>query len=172
MVRLDRVTELIMTHRGGIEMLESRKIIELVKDENKEDRIDYITIACSIPDDQIHELAILNEHLERVGISLKVTRYEGTDILGFKINNESYKKATCRGAGRKKDHNMAARYKECSVAELKVKLGTMKKSEIIKELGCPKATFYRILNNLKVDGCNMENIDSLFDDDSIWIYTS
>ena len=37
MVRLDGVTELIMTHRGVIEMLESRKIIELVKDENKED---------------------------------------------------------------------------------------------------------------------------------------
>lgn len=161
-----------MIHRGVIEMNESRKIIELVKDENKDDRIDHIAIACHIPDDKIHELAILNEHLERVGISIRVTRHDVTDILSFKINNESYKKATCRGAGRKKDHDMAARYKECSVAELKVKLSTMKKSEIIKELGCPKATFYRILKNLKAYESDYDNPPSWIEKDSIWIYTS
>ena len=37
-----------------------------------------------------------------------------------------------------------------------------------EELGCPKSTFYKILNNLKKD----ENLFDHIKDDSIWDYTS
>ena len=44
----------------------------------------------------------------------------------------------------------------------------MKISEIIKELGCPKATFYRILKNIEAD----ERDNLMSGRESIWNYTS
>ena len=72
---------------------------------------------------------------------------------------------------------MGKRYKECTVSELKAKLESgMKKSEIIAELGCPKATFYRILKNIKErdEACIKDEPENLNGnaDCSIWIYTS
>ena len=125
----------------------------------------YSSVVCEIKDDNIHSLAVLKECLSKVGITLEAKRYEHNDILNFKIDFETFNKVTKRGAGRKKDYSMEKKYKKCTVSELKTKLKTMKKCDIIEELECPKATFYRILKNIELD-----NIAE--DEDSIWLYTS
>ena len=128
-------------------------------------------VACSISNmfpENIHELAILQEYLAKVGISLSVTKHEYTDIMSFVIDFDTFDKVTGRNAGRKKDRTMGKRYKECTVSELKTKLQTMKNCDIIAELECPKITFYRIMKNIK----SAENEGYISDNDSIWEYTS
>ena len=99
---------------------------------------------------------------------MSLSRFDTTDILSFTINNDIYDQVIKRGAGRKKDYTMQERYKDCTISELKEKLKIMKKVDIMKELGCPKATFYRILKNIKA-------VDAFDDEDtantSIWWYT-
>lgn len=129
-------------------------------------------LACRIREDSdsMHRLAVLKECLDKVGIEMTAVRYEDekTDVLSFKIDFETFSKVTQRGAGRKKDYSMSERYKKCTVSELKTKLESMKKCEIIEELGCPKATFYRILKNIAA--AEVKNLVN--GNDSIWYYTS
>lgn len=139
--------------------------IALVKDEKKPSitwHDDYISVICEISEQNIHELAVLKEYLEKVGIMVNAVRYPGTDILSFSIHKETYEKVVNRNAGRKKDYHMDERYKSCTVAQLDAKMKTMKKQDIINELGCPKMTFYRILKNIDWDAKDM----------SIWHFTS
>lgn len=128
----------------------------------------YSVVTCTIADDEIHKLAVLKECLAKVGIDMSAQRYEECDTLSFEIDFETFNKVTNRGAGRKKDYSMDERYKQCTVSELKKKLDTMKKCDIIKELGCPKATFYRILNNIEKDKGVIESEPNM----SIWHFTS
>ena len=125
---------------------------------------DYVLVSCNIPKDT-HELAVLKELLGKVGITMSASHGSYSDMLSFRIDYETFDKVTSRGAGRKKDITMKNRYKECTVAELKEKLKTMKKSEIIEDLGCPSMTFYRILKNINLD-------DESDQDMSIWHFTS
>lgn len=139
--------------------------IPLVKDEKKalsNYHDDYISVICEISEQNIHELAILKEYLGKVGITVNAVRYPQTDILSFSIQKETYEKVVNRNAGRKKDYNMNKRYKSCTVAQLDEKIKTMKKQDIINELGCPKMTFYRILKNIDWEAKDM----------SIWEFTS
>ena len=142
--------------------------IELIKDENREDEVNWVSISCKSYD--VHELAVLKEALQNVGIELSLSKINNSDILMFSLHH--YKEKTSRNAGRKKDYSMHSKYKECTVSELKMRLLTMKKSEIIKDLGCPKSTFYRILNNLKERECIFDGEDAFMDNDSIWLYTN
>lgn len=141
--------------------------IELKRKAGREDK-DYATVICKVVDDHIHDLAVLKEYLDKVGINMSLSRYDTTDILSFSIDNDTYNKMVKRGAGRKKDYTMRERYEECTVSELKTKLETMKRVDIIKELGCPKATFYRILKNIKKYN-SFANADEA--NTSIWYYT-
>lgn len=140
--------------------------IALVKDESKNPEKTYVSVACKFIPESIHELAILKELLEKVGIRVHASHAEeiDMDILGFSINYDTYNKIVYRKAGRKKDCCMESRYQSCTVSELKLKLKTMKNTEVIKELGCPKATFYRILKNIE----GRRGIG----DRSIWEFTS
>ena len=114
-------------------------------------------------------LAHFAELLSKVGVELKVKHTPHGNIVSFFINYETFNKTVTRKAGRKKDYAMGNRYKPCTVSELKAKLESgMKNLQIIEELGCPKSTFYKILNNLKKD----ENLFDHIKDDSIWDYTS
>jgi len=146
---------------------------EIKLDKKPESRIsNYTSVTCSISEDSAQELAILKDYLYKVGISVKATRYESTDVLTFIIDKEKYDKVVKRGAGRKKDYKLEEKYKKCTVSELKKMIETMKKSDIIKELGCPKRTFYNILNNIKEAE---EFLDAEYEqgcDPSIWDYTS
>jgi len=151
--------------------MDDGKEIELKK--NQEDRTrDYASVICKISDDNIHELAVLKEYLEKVGIRMRATRYDITDILFFSIDKEKYDKVVKRGAGRKKDYHLAEKYKECKVSELKEMLKTMKKCEIIKELGCPKRTFYNILKNIEEEEAYIAYEKEQGYDLSIWNFTS
>ena len=145
--------------------------VKLVKDENREEETESVAMTVNHPD--VHELAVLKEKLGAVGVKMSLVMDRGSDhgvlIFGFR---DEYVRNKTRCAGRKKDYKMEQRYKECTVSELKMKLKTMKRCDIIAELGCPKTTFYRIINKLKELECDFENEDSLVDDVSIWIYTS
>lgn len=151
-------------------MEEGKEII--LKKNHERIKRDYASVICSIHDDDTHDLAVLKEYLEKVGISMRATRYDVTDILFFSIDKEKYDKVVKRRAGRKKDYHLAEKYKECKVSELREMLKTMKKCEIIKELGCPKRTFYNILKNIEEaeDYIACENERGY--DPSIWDYTS
>ena len=151
--------------------MEKGKEIKLEKTSEARES-NYASIICHISEDGIHELATLKDYLLKVGISMRATRYESADILTFMIDKEKYEKVVKRGAGRKKDYSMEEKYKKCTVSELKKMLETMKKSDIIKELECPKRTFYNILNNIKEAE---EFLDAEYEqgyDPSIWDYTS
>ena len=159
-----------MIHKGvhymaKIELKKQSKLRYMAKD---------IFIPCHIhadDEDEIHKLAVLKECLEKVGIELTVDTAdeEGMrDYLMFKIDFDKFDTATSRRAGRKKDYTMDKRYKSCTVAELKEKLDKgMKKTEIMRELGCPKPTLYRIIKNL--DGFWDKKH---FQDYDIWDFTS
>ena len=158
-----------MIQIGGDKVTKSQKKnqeIALIKNEEEKTDKSYVSVACKLIPDSIHGLAILKELLEKVGIELFASHDESInmDILTFKINYETYNKMLSRKAGRKKDCCMESRYKPCTVSELKMKLKTMKNTEIIKELGCPKATFYRILKHIE----GRRGIG----DRSIWEFTS
>lgn len=153
-------------------MLESKEIKLVLDGEIKEFKDDYSIVTCKIADNEIHNLAVLKNCLEKIGITMNAQRYEEWDTLSFKINFETFNKITNRGAGRKKDYSMEKRYKECKVSELKMKLETMKKCDIITELGCPKTTFYRILKNIEEDKTYIDFEKKMGIDPSIWDFTS
>ena len=119
----------------------------------------------------LDELAVISEMLEKAGISLVVERYEtetigtGFDYVIFKTNVEQYEEVMTRHAGRKP--NFAEKYDKygkCTVAELQEKLGTISKTKLAEELGCPRMTLYRIIKNIE-----KMNPDG---DMSIWHFTS
>lgn len=95
--------------------------IALVKDEKKPSitrHDDCISVICEISEQNIHELAILKEYLEKVGIMVNAVRYLGTDILSFSIHKETYEKVVNRNAGRKKEPK--DKEKEAFILEFKV----------------------------------------------------
>lgn len=141
--------------------------VSLKKNEERE-KNDFVAghknffIVCKIESErEIHDLAVLKEYLDKVGIEMNLSKYPSGYTLSFGIDKNEYDRVVKRNAGRKKDYDMADRYKDCKVSELKKKLKTMKKTEIIKELGCPKTTFYRLLKVLPID-------EDWADDCSIW----
>ena len=126
-----------------------------------------------ISEGDLTTLAFLKEILSKFDIELDVTHHiydekHAYDSVFIHYKRENMLKKATRNAGRKKDFEMAYRYKECTVSELKMKLDSgRKKSDIIAELGCPRTTFYRILRNLG------KEIDlDLYGSDSIWMYTN
>lgn len=127
--------------------------------------------AQTINDKNLEELSVIAELLNKVGVSLDITRKENEetglsyDFVVLGINKEQYETAMGRNAGRKADFEQKYdRYGKCTVAELKEKLKTMKKTKIAEELGCSRMTLYRIL-------CNIESRHPA-EDTSIWHYTS
>ena len=104
----------------------------------------------------LDELAFLAEKLEKIGISLEITRKKssetetGYDFVVLKVNEDRYQSAMTRHAGRKADFNEKYdKYGKCTVEELREKLKTMPKTKIAQELGCSRMTLYRILENIE-----------------------
>lgn len=129
-----------------------------------------LSIQSSLHEHTIEDLACLNSLLKKVGIelNLKTVKSDGYEhnLLRISIDSDTYINRTTRHAGRCMDANKHGRYKECSVMEFKEMLDTMKHREIIAELKCPRATFYRILKNLReLDDWDNNTI-------SIWFYTA
>lgn len=142
----------------------------------------FLCFADGITEDELKTLSILKEVLKKSGIDLRVTHYvdeyfeEEKNGIYISFKEKKVAEKITRNAGRKKDYSMFEKYKECTVSELKTKLDSgMKKSEIIAELRCPKATFYRILKNIeKIDVLYTTEPDEMADhlNRSIWLYTS
>lgn len=127
--------------------------------------------AQTLNEKNLDELAVFSKLMERVGISLDISRNQNPetglsyDFIVLKVNEEQYKNALTRKAGRKADFNKKFdMYGKCTVAELQEKLKIMTKSDIAKELGCPRMTLYRILHNISENKPDPET--------SIWHYTS
>ncbi len=125
----------------------------------------------SLSEKNLDELAAFAGLLEKVGVSLEISRKESKgagleyDFIVLKVNEEQYKKAITRHAGRKADFNKKYdKYGKCTVAELEEKLNTMPKTKIAAELGCSRMTLYRILKNIE--------LQHPAKDTSIWHYTS
>lgn len=149
--------------------IDLKKRLENLNKQNLNGCVSFTTQALS--EKNLDELAVISEMLEKVGISLEISRNENHgigmdyDFIVLKANKEQYKKAMTRHAGRKADFNEKYdKYGKCTVAELEEKLKTMSKTKIAEELGCSRMTLYRIIKNitnLKPRG-----------DVSIWHYTS
>ena len=127
--------------------------------------------AGELSENNLNELAMISDMLDKVGISLEVTRKQNSetnfnyDFIVLKVNEERYHAAKTRHAGRKADFERKYdEYGKCTVAELEEKLKTMKKTEIAGELGCSRMTLYRILHNISERNPAK--------DTSIWHYTS
>lgn len=127
--------------------------------------------AYALNENSLDELAAISEMLDRVGISLEVSRKDNAtsgleyDFVVLKVNKEQYQKVMTRYAGRKANFNKKYdKYGKCTVAELQEKLTTMTKTGIAAELGCSRMTLYRIMKNIAI-----QNPAS---DTSIWHYTS
>lgn len=119
----------------------------------------------------LDELAYIAKMLEKVGVSLELTRNKNSavdleyDFMVLKLNKEKFNRVMTRQAGRKPNFNQKYdSYGKCTVAELKDKLKSMTKTKIAQELGCSRMTLYRILNNI-------ERLEPA-EDTSIWHYTS
>lgn len=118
-----------------------------------------------LSDKNLDELASMAEMLEKVGINLEINRKTGYDFVVLKVNEEKYRAATTRHAGRKADfEGKYDAYGKCTVAELKEKIKSSSKTQIAQELGCSRMTLYRILKNIE-----QRNPAG---DTSIWHYTS
>jgi len=127
--------------------------------------------AGELSESNLDELAYLAQKLEKVGITIEITRKKnhdtgiGYDFIVMKVDEEKYHDATTRHAGRKADFERKYdTYGKCTVKELREKLKNMSKTNIAKELGCSRMTLYRILEHIE------ERNPS--DDTSIWHYTS
>lgn len=129
-----------------------------------------LSIQSSLREHTIEDLACLNSLLKDVGIelNLKTMKSDGYEhnMLSININSDTYINKVKRHAGRRMDANKHGKFKECNVMEFKEMLETMKHREIIADLKCPRATFYRILRNLR-------ELDDWDDNTmSIWFYTA
>ena len=154
-------------------IMDNKKAIDLksrIEDNYHAEGLISIT-AQTLSDKNLDELAALSKLMERVGVSVEVNRNKNPetglsyDFIVMKVNKEQYRNAVTRKAGRKPDFDKKYdRYGKCTVRELQEKLKTMTKSDIAKELGCPRMTLYRILRNIS------ENKPD--PDTSIWHYTS
>lgn len=139
---------------------------------NKQNPEGWISLTThTLSDDTLDELASIAQMLDKVGVSLELTRNENDsigmdyDFLVLKINKEKYNRVMTRGAGRKADFNKKYdKYGKCTVAELQEKLRTMPKTKIAEELKCPRMTLYRIIKNIN----RMEPKNTM----SIWHFTS
>jgi len=129
-----------------------------------------LSIESTLYEDTIQDLAYLNSMLKEVGVELELKNIKRDNyehnIMSIRFNSDTYISKTTRHAGRPVDANKHGNYRECSVMELQEMLKTMKHDEIIKELRCPRATFYRILRTLR------ELDDWEGNTSSIWYYTS
>ena len=133
---------------------------------------DWVSITThTLSDSNLDELASIAKMLDKVGVSLEVTRNENSsaglayDFIILKVNKEKYNKVLTRQAGRKADFTEKYdKYGKCTVAELQEKLSCMTKTNIAKELGCSRMTLYRILKNIEVLSPDEST--------SIWHYTS
>ena len=147
--------------------------IELIKDENRDDILSEIRVCC--PNNDLHELAVLKEKLEAVGVGFRVGKTKnGSNMLVFDFEDVNCKVNRTRNAGRKPE-KMDEKYNDCTVYGLKEMLKTMKKVDIIKELGCPKSTFYRVLKNIEAKNIDIYgplDVDLECDRNSIWEYTN
>jgi len=127
--------------------------------------------AGELSENSLNELAMISEMLDRVGITLEVTRKKNGetevayDFIVLKVNEEKYHTVKTRHAGRKADfENKFDKYGKCTVEELSNKLQTMSKTQISQELGCSRMTLYRVLKNIELRNPS--------GDTSIWHYTS
>lgn len=127
--------------------------------------------AGELSETSLDELAFFADKLEKIGISLEITRKNNTekgigyDFVVMKLNEEKYRSVMTRHAGRKADfEEKYDKYGKCTVDELREMLKTMSKTDVAKELGCSRMTLYRILNNI-----SKRNPSG---DTSIWHYTS
>lgn len=127
--------------------------------------------AGELNDQSLDELSMLADMLEKVGITVEITRKQNTesnlkyDFIVIKVNEEKYRTAKTRHAGRKADFDRKYDvYGKCTVGQLEEKLLTMKKTEIAAELGCSRMTLYRIINNIAKRNPAK--------DTSVWHYTS
>lgn len=113
--------------------------------------MDVMTVFCDgMTGQEQKRLQELSGILDKVGVSLDLSATHGHKMLSISIDYDTYNRVTGRGAGRKKDPDMADRYRPCTVSKLNKLLNSgKKKSEIIEYLGCPKMTFYRILKNME-----------------------
>lgn len=97
-------------------------------------------------------LSILNEILKRNGITLTISHIKEFSEyrLEFYFNTEQIKKSNFRGAG-----NKVKKYNHMTVSQLIERLNSKTKhSDIIAEIGCPRANYFRILkiiNNSEED---------------------
>lgn len=119
----------------------------------------------------LDELSCFAQMLEKVGVELEITRKKnsesdiGYDFVVLKVNEEKYRAATTRHAGRKADfEGKYDTYGKCTVAELKERLLSESKTKIAQELGCSRMTLYRIIKNI--------TLRNPAGDTSIWHYTS
>ena len=129
----------------------------------------YLTID-SISEDERNVLAHILKRLKPYGFNMSIHhRVTGvgfsTNVMCLSLDTDLYTKRAKRNAGRKKDALLNEKYTPCTVSELKEKLDTMKQTQIIAELGCPRCMFYRVLRNLR----QLEQWDN--NTDSIWWYT-
>ena len=122
-------------------------------------------MAQTLDESNLDELALIAGMLEKVGVTVAVTRKEQYDFLTLQVDKEAYAKAMTRQAGRKADFNAKYdKYGKCTVEELSMKLETMSKTKIAQELGCSRMTLYRIIKNIELRKPSK--------DTSIWHYTS
>lgn len=122
-------------------------------------------MAQTLNETNLDELALIAGMLEKVGVTIEVTRKEQYDFLTLKVDEDIYSKAMTRQAGRKPDFNEKYdKYGKCTVSELKEKLTTMTKTKIAQELGCSRMTLYRIIKNIELRNPPGET--------SVWHYTS
>ena len=124
-----------------------------------------------LSENSLNELAFFSEMLEKVGISLEVTRKQKAeselcyDFVAMKWNEEKYKTVMNRHAGRKAGfEEKYDKYGKCTVEELEERLKGNSKTKIAKELGCSRMTLYRILHNIE--------LRNPAGDISIWHFTS
>ncbi len=124
-----------------------------------------------LSEENLDELATINELLKQVGVSVTITRNENAatgfsyDFLVLKVNKEQFTHAKKRGAGRKANFDAKhEKYGKCTVTELRELLQSRKKTEIAEKLGCSRMTLYRIVKNIEA-----RNPEA---DTSIWHYTS
>ena len=101
-----------------------------------------------------NDVAELNELLGSLGITFKLQPYEdtaetGSGHLGIVINNDTFRRARTRHAGRKKVYGKGKNYNcQPTVGEVFEWRKTMTHQQIIEKIGCPRATYYRRIKDL------------------------
>nr|CDL66042.1 unnamed protein product [uncultured bacterium] len=105
----------------------------------------------------------LNNILKKLGIEFTLEDHKNSSekkyrTLGIKIDFDTIEKFETRGAGKKK----AIAKNNITVGELKELKKTKTNDEIIAQLGCSRASFYRAYKRLKDHESYMPDIDATY----------